>query len=378
MRSTSERRAEDPVGELAAAADALADAEAAVEAVGEERAREVADAVEEARTLLAKYEDSATGTGDFKAYVEFQREVERLVERLDEELPRHDAFEAYESAVDGRRLSESDFEAARDALDPAVAVAERLDERDAAVERYRSARRAVRQRRDTVEEELAERRRVAELADADLDAPVGELREPVDAYDEAVTAAFEAYKREAPAREVLELAATVGERALVDLPAPDDELLAYVRRADVGDEPVPKLLEYADYSPSKLGHYVDEPRDLKRVVATRQTYLSRLSAEPLTVGWPPPPAATLRREASAYESVVRRFGGEETVALCRQVRRVTRRDDYEALRRTAVAREELTDEQRRTVREGALEAEIEELEAERDRLQAALEEHPRR
>jgi hypothetical protein len=177
---------------------------------------------------------------------------------------------------------------------------------------------------------------------------------------------------------VLALAASASERALVDLPAPDDELLAFVRRAEVGTEPVTRLLEYADYSRSKLDHYVDDPAAIKRVVATRRTYLDRLSAAPLTVGWLPPPPATLRRQADADESVVRQFADEETVALCREVRRATRREDYGDLRRAALARDELTAEQRRLVRDGTLADEIDALEAERDRLAAALEEYPER
>jgi hypothetical protein len=368
MQSTSE-----PVTD-----DELADAEDGLDRVGEDAARRVADALQEARGLLDRYEGSATGTGDFEAYLEFQERVDRFVDGLDEDLPAHEAFEEYESAVDGRRLSTGDFENAREALDPAAAIADRLEERSAARERYRSARRAVRERRDAVDERLAELRRVAELGDADLDAPVDELRDPVQQYDDAVTDAFEQFRREAPAREVLALVDDAAERAMVDLEAPDAELLEYVRETDVGGEPVPELLRYADHSPSKLAHYVGEPRRLKRVVATRQTYLSRLSAEPLTVGWPPPDAATLRERTAAYESVVRQFADEETVALCRTVRRATRRDDYADLRRTAVAREELTDDQRRRLREDAVADDVADLEAERERLTEALEEYGRR
>jgi hypothetical protein len=378
MQSTSDRAAEDLLADLEAAADGLADAEAAVAEVGEEDARRVAGALSEARELLVSYEESATGTGDFRAYLEFQEAVATFVETLDDDLAEREAFEACESAVDGRRLSGSDFEAAREALAPAAEVAGRLDDRTDALERYRGARRSVRRRLSTVEDELSERRRVAALGDTDLDAPVEALRDPIEAYDEAVTEAFEAYKRDAPAREVLALAASASERALVDLPAPDDELLAFVRRAEVGTEPVTRLLEYADYSRSKLDHYVDDPAAIKRVVATRRTYLDRLSAAPLTVGWPPPPPATLRRQADADESVVRQFADEETVALCREVRRATRREDYGDLRRAALARDELTAEQRRLVRDGTLADEIDALEAERDRLAAALEEYPER
>jgi hypothetical protein len=378
MQSTSEPATGEVVADLESAAAGLEDAEDAVAAVGEDDARRVADALEEARRLLAKYEDTATGTGDFESYLEFQERVARFVEGLDEDLPRRDVFEEYESAVDGRRLSTSDFESARDALEPAEEVADRLEDRRAARERYRTARRAVRERRDAVDDRLEELRRVAELGDADLDAPVEELRGPIETYDDAVTDAFDEFKHDAPAREVLGMVDAVADRALVEFRSPDEELLVFVREADVGEEPVTELLRYADHSPSKLAHYVDEPRRLKRVVATRQTYLSRLSAEPLTVGWPPPTAETLRQYASTYESVVRQFAGEETVAHCREVRRLTHRDDYAAVRRTAVAREELTDDQRQRLRAGNVADDVAELEAERERLTAALEEYPER
>jgi hypothetical protein len=378
MQSTSEREGATLVEDLEAAAAALDDAEAAVEDVGEDAVRQVADAAAEARQLLAKYEDSATGTGDFESYVRFQEKVADFVEGLDEDLPRRSAFEDYEDAVDGRRLSTADFEAARDALDPAEAVEERIEARDDARARYREARRVVRERLDDVEGDIAERERVARLGDADLSAPVEELADPIETYDEAVTDAFDAFKREAPAREVLSLVAAVSERSFVDFRAPDDALLAYVREADAGEEPVSTLLTYAGHSRSKLGHYVDDADALKRVVATRQTYLERLDAEPLTVGWPPPRAAVLRRRASAYESVVRRFGDETVVARCREVRRLTRRDDYADLRRAAVARDELTEGQRRALREGRLESELSALKNERERLRAALDEHPER
>lgn len=375
MRSTSEA-APDVVADLEAAAAEREAAEAAVAEVGESDVRRVAAAVDDATALLAKYRDSATGTGDFKAYVQFQEAVAELVEDLDDDLPRYEAFEDYESAVDDRRLSEADFEAAREALAPAEAVANRLEERQEARERYRQARRDVRRRRDEVEDRIAELRRVAELGDADLDAPVAELRTPVEAYNDAVTDAFQEFKREAPAREVLALVTDASERALVDLEAPDDELRAFVRSSAVGEESVTTLLEYADYSRSKLDHYVDDADELKRVVATRHTALSRLSAEPLTVDWPPPDAATLRRRAKAYESVVRGFAGEGVVARCREVRRLAHRDDYARLREAAVARDELTEDQRGRLAEGAVEAEIAERERERDRLEAALDEHP--
>ncbi|WP_121820150.1 DUF7118 family protein [Halostella salina] len=368
----------DRAAELAEADEAVHEAEAAVVEVGTDAVETVADAHGELTDLLERYEDSATGTGDFKAYVEFQDAVAELVEGLPDDLPNRDAFESALEILDQRRLSEDDFAAAREALAPAAETARLLDERDRAVAEYREARKAAARRKRTVEERIEELERLVELGDADLDAPVERLREPVEAYDDAVREAFREFRSEESAREVLELAVAAERYPLVDLDAPPEDLLAYVRESPAGEEPVPTLLDYADYSRSKLDHYVDDAAELKRRVATRETYLERFDAEPFTVGWPPPEADDLWWRSRELISLVSRFAPEAVVAKLREVRALTREDDYERLRTAAVARDQLGPDERERLAEGDVAAELDELRAERDALDEALTEYPDR
>jgi hypothetical protein len=374
MPSTTDRP--DAVADLERAATRLEDAEDAVAEYGEERLRTLADAVQRFERALASNEDAATGTGDFRAYVQFQETVAELVEELDDDVPERAAFEAAEECVDARRLKERHFERAREALAPARELAERLDERADAARAYERARRAARERREAVAEELRRLERVQELGDAPLDAPVENLRDPVERYDEAVRAAFRTFRADAPAREVLGWVERARWYPLVEYRTPPSELLEYVRERPAGEESVDDLLEYAGYSRSKLDHYVDDAVALKRAVATRETYLERLDAEPLTVGWPPPPAGELRAWAGEAESMARAFADEETLAALRAVRRLPERTEYDRLRTAAVARAELTDEQRRRLQEGAVADDVAALREERAAIETALEEYP--
>ncbi|PSP77184.1 hypothetical protein BRC81_10375 [Halobacteriales archaeon QS_1_68_20] len=378
MQSTSDARASDLRAELERADDAVERAQAKVKEYGEDTIREVADAHDEFTKLLARYRERATGTGDFRAYVEFEREVSEFVDGLSEDLPERDAFEAAEDALDQRRLSESDFERAHDLLDPVEDLIDRLDERREALDRYRAARRRVADRRRELDERVTDLRRVRELGQADLDAPLERLRNPVEAYDGAVSKAFETFKREASASEVLDVVAATAWYPLVEYRQPPEDLRAYVADNEAGTEPIPKLLEYANYSRSKLSHYVEDATSLKRAVATQQTYLERLDADPLTVGWPPPSAEALRFRTSEYESVVRRFAGEDVLETLRTVRRLPAKLDYERLQDAAVAHEELSRSERDMVARGEVEAELSTVRERRDELAAALEEHPDR
>lgn len=370
---TGGRTVADLVGRLERAA---ADHEAAVEAVaavGETRVEEVADALETAEGLLARYESRATGTGDFQAYVEFRGRFAEFVEDLPDDLVERAAFEEADELLDKRRLSESDFAAAREALGPARQVAGTLDDRASARDDLRDARRAVVAARDDREERIAAQERLLELGEADLEADVSVLREPMAAYDEAVRSAFASFKRTASARDVLGFVADAAAYPLVGFPAPPGDLLDYVTDHDAGTEPVSTLLSYADYSRSKLSHYVDDVSALKRVVGSNRTYLQRLDADPLTVGWPPPSAGDLRWRARELVAVVDRFAADDVLARLNEVRELARDDRYDRLRAAAVARDELTAEDRRRLLAGEVEDELERLRTERDRLAAALE-----
>ncbi|AUV83773.1 hypothetical protein C2R22_20730 [Salinigranum rubrum] len=360
------------VDDLAAARERLRQAEAAIDDYGEDEAHRVAEAYGDATDLLAAYEDSATGSGDFAAYVEFQERFVTLVEDLPDDLPTRESFEEANDLLDRRRLSEKHFEQARDLLAPAREAVDALEEREAAHEHLRETRQAVRRRLSTLDEEIAHRERLLDLAAADLDAPTERLRDPIEAYNADVTDAFDRFRREAPARDLLDLIATTTAYPLVDFARPPESLRAYLDEASLGTEPLPTLLEYAGYSRSKLDHYVDDPGRFRTQAATHETYLTRLDATPLTVGWPPPEAGELRRFAEELVAVVARFADESVVARVRRVRDLALRDDYDRLRQSAVARDELSDTERDRLASGTVREELDDLRAERDGLRSAL------
>ncbi|WP_248895887.1 DUF7118 family protein [Haloplanus halobius] len=363
----------DDAAALRTARERLESARAAVEDHGEERLQAVATAYREATDLLERYEERATGTGDFAAFVEFQEQFVELVDGLDDDLPARNAFEEANDILDQRRLSESDFDRARDALDPAADLVSLLDDREAAVERYEAAKRDARRRLQELDERIETLERLQRLGEADLDAPVERLREPIEAYNEAVEESWTTFKGEASAREVFRVVDASEAYPLAAFRPPPSALREYVESKPAGEEPIPTLLEYADYSDSKRSHYVDDPTALRTRVATHRTYLERLDAEPLIVSWPPPEAGTLRHRAAELVSVVARFAPDSVVSRARTLRTLPDRVDYGRLRETALARDELMADERDRLERGAVEEELTAARDERERLQAALE-----
>jgi hypothetical protein len=362
----------DHVDRLRAAREALADARAAVADAGEERLAAVRDAHREATDLLDRYEGTATGTGDFRAYVEFQEAFVELVEGLSDDLPVREAFEEANDLLDQRRLDADDFERAREILAPAADRATLLEERAAAAERYETAHRAARRRLRELDDRIAELERLQRLGEADLDAPVERLRDPIGSYDESVREAWTTFRREASAREVFRVVGASEAYPLAAFRQPPTDLREYVETSPAGEKSIPTLLEYADYSTSKLSHYVDDPGALRTRVATGRTYLERLDAAPLTVSWPPPSADRLRYRAAELVSVVARFAPEAVVAEARRLRRLPDDVDYERLRETALARDELDADERDRLERGAVAAELTAARDERERIETAL------
>ncbi|MDS0220077.1 hypothetical protein NDI54_01790 [Haloarcula sp. S1AR25-5A] len=348
----------DAVARLERAAEAHERARERVEAIGADALRDCRDIYSELQTLLERYDGRATGGGDFEAFMEFQGRVGTLTDDLPEDLPERDTFEEIDDFLQQRRLTESDFEQAREMLSPIGDLVGRLDELDEAREQYKKARTDAGRRRGELGDRIDDLERLQRLGDADLDAPVEHLRDPIQHYNDAVTEAFRDFRTDTPAREALAVIERADAYPLVEFQSPPTELLTYVREHDAGREPIPKLLEYADYSASKLDHYVDDAAALRSAVATRRTYLRRLDAEPVRIDWPPPSADALPWYCREYRSVVARFADESVVAALREVRRLAEREDYERLRESAVARSELTETERERLASGAVEDEL--------------------
>ncbi len=364
------------VADLREAGETLRDVRERVADVGSDRLARAVSARESLLATFDRHEDEATGYGEFGKYVEFQEALADLLDDLSDDLPARDAFDDADEALQQQTLSSSDFERAREALAPVEEYAALQEEWRAARERYREARSTAHSRRRDLRERVAALERLQRLDAADLDAPVERLREPIEAYDAAVREAFESFRREASARELLSFVETTAHYPLVSFERPPERLREFVASYEAGTEPVGQLLEYADYSRSKLDHYVEAPRELKAAVGTNRTYLDGLDAAPLVVSWPPPPAGRLRFRCEELVACVSRFAGEGVVARLREVRALPRETAYARLRESAVARSELTEDERERLAAGAVESELAEARDRLDRVERALDAHP--
>ncbi|MFO7834559.1 MAG: hypothetical protein R6V31_11055 [Halohasta sp.] len=378
--------AADAVDELGTAYRRVQDVETEIDDSGEANVEAAADAYRNAIRLLDNYEDSATGTGDFKAYLQFQNQFIAVAEGLPEEAPAAEAVQRASDRMDKRRLNESDFEFAREQIDAAAEAVDLLERREEAHSEYRQARHDAKLRRDELEGEADRLRRVRDLGGVDLDTSLDPLREPVEAYNAAVRAAFDEFRRTESARALFELLATAAERPLVGADRPPRDLIDYIRSAPAGEEPLSTLREYADYSPSKLDHYVEDPGALRTHVAVHQTYLNRLGPEPLLVDWPPAEAGVLDARLQELAPLVRRFDtaldrtesdsdtdGESIEYHRRRLARLTRTDDYDRLRQVAVADAELDAEEFDMLAAGRVDDELAAVEDGIEAIDTALE-----
>jgi len=352
--------ADDPVRDAGAAAatlreryDELARIEARIAEIGRDRIEAAADTYRQAHRVLDQYEDDAVGTGDFGSYVQFRGEFGEAVD-VDEDALAADAFAAADEAVDKRRLSEADFAAAREALEPAGEYVDLLTDRDDALDEYRAARKKAREARKALDARLDELREVAEMADADLDADVEAVRAPVESYNDAIREEFTDFYQSASARDVFAFLDRADGTPFVDADVPPTDLREYVDEYEAGEEPLPTLLEYADYSNSKLEHYVDDPGALRTAVAVHRTYVERLDAEPLTLDWPPAAGDELAYEIDELIPLVSRVAGDETVATLRSVRELARDEAYARRRRAAVVRDGLDEPELDLIRTGEI------------------------
>jgi len=333
--------------------DELARIEARIAEIGRDRIEAAADTYRQAHRVLDQYEDDAVGTGDFGSYVQFRGEFGEAVD-VDEDALAADAFAAADEAVDKRRLSEADFAAAREALEPAGEYVDLLTDRDDALDEYRAARKKAREARKALDARLDELREVAEMADADLDADVEAVRAPVESYNDAIREAFTDFYQSASARDVFAFLDRADGTPFVDADVPPTDLREYVDEYEAGEEPLPTLLEYADYSNSKLEHYVDDPGALRTAVAVHRTYVERLDAEPLTLDWPPAAGDELAYEIDELIPLVSRVAGDETVATLRSVRELARDEAYARRRRAAVVRDGLDEPELDLIRTGEI------------------------
>lgn len=375
--STSDSRHE-LIAELERREEELDRRQRRVEEYGEDELAELTDAYDSFYEVLDIYQDQVTGDdGDIQTIVEFQSEIDRVMTDISDGVLHADIFEECDEYLQQKWFSDADFEHVYEQLDPVADLAEWLGDRDEALDAYRKARRDVSARIRECEEEIDDLERLAELAEADLEAPIERLEEPIAAYNDAVKAAFREFKRSASAREVVRFLDEMDAYPLVEFESPPQDVVEYIDDNPTGEEPIATILEYADYSRSKLDHYVDEPNKLKHAIEGHRAYLEALDGDPLTVAWPPRPAEELRYRCRELTAAVNRID-PAVVEQLREVESLPRKTDYERLRNSAVVRQELSPEERERLQSEAIEDELAELRAERDRLEAALDNYPER
>ncbi|MFP4218406.1 MAG: hypothetical protein ACLFR6_06170 [Salinarchaeum sp.] len=363
------------VTELEEAAAAYRDAKSAVEDRGRDQLERLADAYETATNLLLEYEDSATDTGarEFVNFAQFKTSFIGLVEDLDNDLPAVDAFAAARDAIDKRRLSEDDFARARQRLGPVEDELEKLDALADARDTLVDARQRAKDRRSALTAEANRLDELLGLGAADFDAPVEELREPVDAYNDAVQTAFDEARRDAPIRQVFALLERAQAYPLVDFRDPPPSLTTFVKEQPAGEHSIAELLEFTEYSRSKLAHYVADPTAFRQAIATNRTYLAELDAQPLTIAWPPPPAGQVPWLIRELRAVADRLVDADAIAALRTIKSIARDEErYRTLRQTAIAEARLGADEQAALVDGTLAARLEAHRDAIDRIDDAL------
>lgn len=347
-----------------------------VEEHGEAELAELTEAYESFYEVLDIYQDQVTGDdGDIQTIVEFQSEIDRVMTEISDDVLHADIFEECDEYLQQKWFSDADFEHVYEQLAPVADLAERISDRDEALEAYHAARRDIRTRMRDCDAEIEDLERLAELAEADLEAPIDRLEEPIREYNEAVREAFREFKRSASARDVVRFLDEMEAYPLVEFESPPQDVVTYIEESPTGAEPIATILDYADYSRSKLDHYVEEPNKLKHAIEGHRAYLGALDGEPLTVEWPPQAAEELRYRCRELTAAVNRIE-PAAVEQLREIEALPRETDYERLRNSAVVRQELSPEERERLQSEAIEDELVELRAERDQLSEALESYP--
>lgn len=378
MTSTSDP-AVAVLDELQTAATAYRDANAAVEEYGTSELEHLTDQYEQARDMLLTYEDKATDTGiqEFVSFAQFKSRFISFVENLDDELPGREHFLQAKDHLDQRRLSSEDFQRAHEALDPVKDLVDRLDQRSKARDRLIRARQQAVERRAELQDEIAQYDRMLTLGQADLDAPIERIQAPIEQYNSAVRDGFDRLRREQPVRELLALLERSQQYPLVDFQAPPAALASYLQSGSISDQPLVTLLEYTEYSPSKLSHYVPDAGEFRRHIATNRTYLQELDSEPLLIDWPPPAAEHIPWLVRELRPLAARIIDEDSLAALRSVRRIAEnQSEYQHLRRAAVAHAELSPSDRERLESGTIAAERETLTDAVERINAALADAP--
>lgn len=348
----------------------LRDLERRIEELGPGRLDRVEFLLSELKGLVREYEDKDR---TFKTHRSLRMTLDRLARRIQKSYENEEIGEEVEhfdkALVHARDWHWKDT---RRALEPLEEIAGLRDERNRVEKEIRRQKKARRKKRRELEERA---RRLRSLRDTRLDPGAEEyihsIQERLDRVNERIVGVLDALVSNAPTREVIRLLGDVGIRPELGLPrAPDKSgLMGFLGSHPVGNEPIYRVLEYADYSDSRLSHYVDRPREFKDAMSANLAYLEKITdirrlAPKLQVE----PGGMLARRLSALTSLVSRAGSlveKDTSGLVQELREMRREvlsgeyaRHFSSYRRI----QRLSQEERRLVEAGAVEDELAEVE----------------
>jgi len=340
--------------------------------VGEERAEETREKHETLDEALEEYREDATGTGEFRKYIEFRNIVLAVEEDLDEGdgVYMRDDFESALSRLDAQTLRDKHFRGARSDLERVEGFVEKYERYEELREELRDELSTLKKRKEDLEREIEETEERLKKAREAEGVDASPLREAVEEYNESVRRDFEEFLRNAPAVEVARLGERTLEAPLVE-DAPVESGTAERLSKYVGDETVERVLELADSSDAKLSHYVDDTDGFRDAVP--RTFFETVDAERFELSYEP--EGVVRRLAPELVSLVSFFADEETVAALRRVCGMAERGEYEPMRNALLAHEEAGDDAEDIEEElDELRTEKESVEERTERVREALDE----
>ncbi|MDY6765077.1 MAG: hypothetical protein SV377_05240 [Halobacteria archaeon] len=344
-----------------------------IEDIGLEKAKKTHDFYSELSETMDEYREDAVGTGDFETYVEFQGILDDMLERVkknQDEIHRPEDFERVIDDFEKRVIRESDFRHAESTLSDVRELSETIDRINEIEKELRYEKGKLERRKSELESRLKSIKRKIDTAKGVSDIDPSPLVSLIESYNSSVETDFEEFYNNAPAIKV----ARIGEKArdfpLADIKPLDKETVRILERTGMGRKTVSEVLEYADYSDSKLSHYIDKPEEFRRNVS--QTWFKLLSADDFKISVETP-QNLIKHKVPELVRVVGEFGSDETVRKLREIHSIAERGEYAPMRRAYLSEKETGDKNLEDLQEEKedIESEIGEIKSKIDEIESA-------
>lgn len=344
-----------------------------IEDIGLEKAKKTHDFYSELSETMEEYREDAVGTGDFETYVEFQGILDDLLQRINNSQNEVYRAEDFERVIDGfekRVIRESDFRRAESRLADVRELAETIDRVREIEKELRYEKGRLERRKSELESRLKRVGRKIDTAKGVSDIDPSPLISIIESYNSSVETDFEEFYNSAPSIKVARLGEKARDLPLADIKPLDKETVEILRRTGMGQKTVSEVLEYADYSNSKLSHYIERPDEFRRNVS--QTWFKLLSADDFKISVETP-QNLIKHKVPELIRIVDEFGSEETVRRLREIHSVAEKGEYAPMRRAYLSEKETGDKGLEDLQEEKrdIESEIDEIESKIDEIESA-------